>query len=1201
MAACGRDDEFDEYDKPGAERSRRRRGDEDFDSDLEGDLLEEDWLSARKNPSEGSEEELNDDLLQSDEEDQNMSGPGVVVSLDATGGLDSTFDLQEQGLEDVDYVVDDVHGLGAEGYEEGDSVEGYPHESYEDAYGADGSELPEDQLEYGGEQPEGEVYQDEVLDIDINDPIDDDFQVDEYVTDDGRQQLQGLEDEQDEPDGEEVPAGSQMLETEEMENKAEPEEDENVKEESDEEEDDDEESGRLRFKTERKNSTVVRLSDAAGKRRNIPETLELSEEAKADLLEFEEKERQRKQGFGGRSRGRGARGTRGGGRGRFLSFGLGDFRGEGKGRMNEQRMALPISIPMSVQLPTRMRPHHNHQLHPHHHPHQQTPPPRGPFQDHGPTRQPPQPLIPPHLSHRAATPPMDTGRMLSPPPPPRSPQQQPKNIHINPHFRGPSSSPVQVPLMPAQNPPRPTVVPQRFPGPADFQQHIPRNFTPPQRPHHPEPWGAPLLPQEREPFFISEPRFPGQHMFDQQSPAPLMSHGHALPGQGVMGFNQPGGGGLQQQPMPQQQQHQPPPIFQREPPRPGPPLQGPLGQHGPPAPRQPFAPPRQQQFPQQGPPFAPQHMHFGMQVWQRGMMHLPPHGQPQHHEPLQHQQQHPHQRQDLPSPLPQSQLQAPQHHAPHHLGELRPLGHTQLQPPFRQPPHGVQPPLRHHPQPPPRAQRPSMRSGLIKPRMNSPSPNVIKPPIQQVQALQRNSNLRELPVAPTSVSTVGPQHSAKPEPKSEPPPIASRPPEKPMVQKAKPETPAAPPALKAEPEDPEEDEETRLYRLKIEEQKRLREEILKRKELRRQLQAGMRKKELLERITAQQQQAQQAQAPQPTAAQLHTSQPQPQQAPSANGAVQAVPPGGPAPAATPRPNVKARLLLNKPPVQCWPSTPQHNIRPQQQQGPGISPQQARGPMRQGPQFQNPQNLSKAYSSLAPVPSQQQQPQGGREVPGVVAQLRPHELKPGVKRTVMQRANSGGREGLQVPQKVRVVKLLGGGGEANADVGPPLQQQHQHRVRPPPQLRQVPVRKVTVGPAALPQLQPHQQNLQQLTPHIGRGSAGAPLQNRGRGRGASGGAQVGRGRARPMAVRQTARPPENQLCGVSIEGLSSSTTDVQLKNLLMSIGPIQMFKMLPHQRKAIAKFINPQHAYSFQQSFHRHMIDLSHIDVSLIDG
>ena len=48
---------------------------------------------------------------------------------------------------------------------------------------------------------------------------------------------------------------------------------EDTKEESDEEDEDDEGSGRLRFKSERKDATVVRVADAVSKRRNIPETL----------------------------------------------------------------------------------------------------------------------------------------------------------------------------------------------------------------------------------------------------------------------------------------------------------------------------------------------------------------------------------------------------------------------------------------------------------------------------------------------------------------------------------------------------------------------------------------------------------------------------------------------------------------------------------------------------------------------------------------------------------------------------------------------------------------------------------------------------------------------------------------------------------------------------------------------------------------
>lgn len=45
------------------------------------------------------------------------------------------------------------------------------------------------------------------------------------------------------------------------------------KEESNEEEEEDEESGRLRFKSERKDGAIERLADASNKRRNIPDKL----------------------------------------------------------------------------------------------------------------------------------------------------------------------------------------------------------------------------------------------------------------------------------------------------------------------------------------------------------------------------------------------------------------------------------------------------------------------------------------------------------------------------------------------------------------------------------------------------------------------------------------------------------------------------------------------------------------------------------------------------------------------------------------------------------------------------------------------------------------------------------------------------------------------------------------------------------------
>lgn len=68
---------------------------------------------------------------------------------------------------------------------------------------------------------------------------------------------------------------------------------------------------------------------------------------------------------------------------------------------------------------------------------------------------------------------------------------------------------------------------------------------------------------------------------------------------------------------------------------------------------------------------------------------------------------------------------------------------------------------------------------------------------------------------------------------------------------------------------------------------------------------------------------------------------------------------------------------------------------------------------------------------------------------------------------------------------------------------------------------------------------------------------------GRGRGAAG--LMGRGR--PMPNKQNLRVVEckPQPCVVSVEGLSSSTTDVQLKSLLTSVGPIQVGARLPALR------------------------------------
>ncbi|XP_041102808.1 RNA-binding protein 33-like isoform X1 [Polyodon spathula] len=1200
MAASAKDDEFDQFDKPGAERSRRRRtGAGDMDSDLEYDLLDDDWLSTKKNPSDFSDEELNDDLLQSDDDDQNMSSQGVAISLNATAGLVTSFDVtksdHDHSLDEAEYRESGDENVGAEDYEGGEGlegVEGYSQEEYAEQYEASDTELAGDHMEYTGEQAEEEMYSDEVLDIEINDPMDDEFQDEDYSQSySGQQTVLEVEGEAEEQEMH-VAVQERGIEPEEVENETEQEVE--AKEESDEEEDEDEESCRLRFKTERKDATVIRLSDAASKRRNIPETLELSEEAKATLMDFEEKERQRKQGrFGGWGRGRG--------RGAFPGYEHGNFRRDagGRGRMNEQRPPL-MPMPMSLQhSPSRMT--HYQQLH-HQQPHHQQSP-RGHFQEQSQQRQSPQPLIPSHPYHQLSSP---QGILIRPQAEGSSPAhspQQPKNIHINPHFRGPVSSSVQVPLMPVPNQPRPAVVPQRFPGAPEFQPPVSGNFNQPPRHHSPEPWRGPPQPQEREPFFIGEPRFPGQHMFEQQNPPPLMNNNHPLPGQNPMPFSQQGPGFNQQG-----QQT----VFQREGPMmpnvhpPGPMGMSHFTQPGPANPR-PFTPPRQH-FPQgPGQPFPSPHMQLGMQARHRGPMHPPPHSQPSHHElPASHHHHHQQQQQ-------QQQQQHPLHYS--HPGPQRPL-HPNSQSYFRPQLQNMQQQMNL------RMQRPPLRTGPIKPRLNTLPQSVNKPPNQQVQALPpRNSNLRELPVAPANVNIhnnrpmsapaaqVRPvarhmqnarsMSGAKVMPTARPQPTAKAQTVPRMAAKnvVKTDTPVAqlnPPQTSEV--NPDEDEETRVYRLKIEEQKRLREEILKRKELRRQMQAGVRKKELLERIT-QQPQPQLAiplQTPPPPLPPFVQPQQQQQQQPGSlqipsNGVTQT-----PQPGALPRPNIKNQFPMKKTQAPGL-GVQLQNVRPQQA---GLNLQRRNvNPLiqnRPGPHFQTPQAQARP-AVVAAVPGLQQSAQG------VFGQGRPQELKPGVKRTVMQRSNSGSGDGPHVGAKVRVVKLLGvqeGEGVVHASpVGQP------QRGQLPQQQRQQPARKVTLGKATVQQ-QLKQQQTQFYQPHPEphgvRNNLGNQPQNRvvmqGRGRAAAG--QMGRGRLMPN--KQNLRVVEPQPCVVSIEGLSSSTTDVQLKNLLMSVGPIQMLQMHPQLRKAVARFNNPLHATTFQQRFHRHMIDLSHINVSLIN-
>ncbi|MEQ2187370.1 hypothetical protein GOODEAATRI_004042, partial [Goodea atripinnis] len=305
------------------------------------------------------------------------------------------------------------------------------------------------------------------------------------------------------------------------------------------------------------------------------------------------------------------------------------------------------------------------------------------------------------------------------------------------------------------------------------------------------------------------------------------------------------------------------------------------------------------------------------------------------------------------------------------------------------------------------------------------------------QMQHRNSNLRELPVAPgnANMNSSSPAASINPVARTTP---GTRPGQNTQPaygggrgrgQAAKPE----PQAGEAGRADPDEDEETRQYRLKIEEQKRLREEILKRKELRRQMQAGVRKKELLERLNAQtitqnqdctptqtQPSLPNQQNPQPVPQQAVPQQPEqnlqqlqahqqrqvpqrPQQ--SVNHTLtnpnqdSTMPPRSPAQNPAPRPNVKLRLQMVK-------------GSPLEKQIPSLGPeQQWKQPQHNQQQPLQPQRRNSSLQSVnrpgAQIPQKNPPPsvrQGPAQSQGV---------KPGAKRTVMQRVQNAAVEAQQL--------------------------------------------------------------------------------------------------------------------------------------------------------------------------------------------
>ncbi|XP_073437685.1 RNA-binding protein 33 isoform X3 [Dendrobates tinctorius] len=1229
MAAMLEDDDFDQFDKPGAERSRRRRAkDDDWDSELEDDLLEDDILPGRKTSLDLSDEELNDDLLQSDEEEleiTNYSTQGVTVSLNATTGDIPSFDLSKSINEEC--AAEYEEEATEEVYEETQELEVGPEdlgETDEENY----TELADEQVEY-----EEEEATDEVLDLEINEPLDE-FQDEEYSQSYKRQKVseeqqqyvveQAVEDQEPQEllnESEEV-----LTESQELSSPA------KVLDEDDEDEDE-EESGRIRFKSERKEGTIIRLSDTSRQRRNIPETLELSEEAKASLMEFEEMERQRKLGrYGGRRGGR-----RGGNHG--MSRGMGDQRNDIDRR--------------------NLRDRHN-----------QGQPIRSLFQHH----QPIQPLLPMPRSRNQSSErlpsPLEKSRagsnsLLATPP------QQPKNIHINPHFKG-NVAPVQVPLLPVPNQPRLPVGPPRFPGMPEFQpasNPVPGNFNQP--PRLQEPWRNPPPPPpppppqpEREPFFIGEPRFPNHHLFNQRNPPPpvppppLMNPSHPVPNQNVPPFNPPGQG-FNQPPPPPARFSQPQSNF--NPPGPGsqpgfnPPgpqagfnqpgfnQPGPQSGFNPPAPQSAFNPPgpqpvfnpsgnqpgfNQPNFNQPGfnqtgpqPPFNPPGLN------QPGFNQLNPGPQAVFNQPGSGLQP------NFPQPGPQPGFNSPGFSRERPVRINIPSPNSLGMPPFSQPsgnirpfapprqqfpsgqafiPQGqMQPPIQplhqhhHHgvpPKPPMSTQQPhpfraqtpqtpthrmpgQQRHGPLKPRQTTPGQNIAKIHNPQT-AHQRNSNLRELPIAPSnSAAEMNRRRSAQVKPLGTTTPQAK--PETPVIAQAAKSLSTNNPVKqepKIEEQFPDEDEETRKYRLKIEEQKRLREEILKQKELRRQQQAGARKKELLERLS-QQQQTPNAVQQTPVEADKPPAKVENNSSPIMTHVTEQT-----------RPNVKNRLVSKRPETLSV-LTPQ-KIPLLQTAGTSVPMQGLQKKVVKQIVQNRVAGETQAAKVLPLLPAGSAAPFGQQPMVKVASvQGKPQEQRPvGAKRTVMQRSNSSSGEQAHLSTKVRVIKLSGPGENVSlqASEGSPHVQLSHPRVQPqqriPPQQRPQfqqripqktgPVRKVTLGQGSVHQQQnlPFSQQYQvkarpmssvtePVSPHVlntmHRQHPTNKVIMRGRGRGVGG--QMGRGRLMPNKQNLRVVECKPQPCVVSVEGLSSSTTDHQLKNLLMSVGPIQHVLLEPERQ------------------------------------
>lgn len=113
------------------------------------------------------------------------SSKGSLIFFSFLSGQDAAYSMgasydQQDSLQEADYT-DDVVNLGAEGYEEEEGYNQDGEEAYAEEYNQ-GHNTEMDQNDYSGEPAGGEDgYQYEVLDIEIGEPIDGEFQVSSHM------------------------------------------------------------------------------------------------------------------------------------------------------------------------------------------------------------------------------------------------------------------------------------------------------------------------------------------------------------------------------------------------------------------------------------------------------------------------------------------------------------------------------------------------------------------------------------------------------------------------------------------------------------------------------------------------------------------------------------------------------------------------------------------------------------------------------------------------------------------------------------------------------------------------------------------------------------------------------------------------------------------------------------------------------------